>query len=64
MNTSHDLSINDLASIKVIIDTACTRGAFRANEMKSVGEVYDRLTAFLEQIVAQAEAESKTQGEQ
>jgi len=49
------ITINDLALIKSLIDVSCTRGAFKADEMKSVGEVYDKLTAFLTLAVKQAE---------
>lgn len=57
MDNSTQLSVTDLAIIKNVIDLACTRGAFRANEMREVGSVYDRLSAFLEELVAQAEAQ-------
>lgn len=57
MSTLTPLSITDLAAIKNIIDVAASRGAFRAAEMKTVGEVYDRLTGFLTQVIQQAEAE-------
>ena len=57
------LSISDLAVIKNIIDLACERGAFRAPEMKAVGETYEKLTAFLTAVVAEAEAKANTQGE-
>ena len=58
------ISVVDLARIKTIIETACSRGAFQAAEMKTVGEVYDRLTAFLDTVVAQAQTQSQTpQGE-
>jgi len=58
------LSITDLALIKNVIDVACSRGAFQAQEMKTVGEVYERLTGFLTQVVQQAEAEqAQQQGE-
>ena len=57
----NQLSITDFALLKNVIDVACSRGAFKAAEMKSVGEVYDKLTAFLTAVVAQAEAESQTQ---
>lgn len=50
----NNITIVDLARIKSLIDLACERGAFRANEMKTVGETYDRLTAFLESVVSQA----------
>jgi hypothetical protein len=31
--------------------------------MKTVGEVYDKLTAFLQLVIAQAEAQAAQQGE-
>jgi hypothetical protein len=58
-NQPTQLSITDLAVIKNVIDLASTRGAFRAAEMKAVGEVYDKLTVFLETVIKQAEAEVK-----
>jgi hypothetical protein len=51
------ITIADLDMIKNIIDLASTRGAFRAAEMKQVGEVYDKLTAFLAAVIAQAQAQ-------
>ena len=51
------ITIADLDMIKNISDLASTRGAFRAAEMKQVGEVYDKLTAFLAAVVAQAQAQ-------
>ena len=60
----NQITIVDLARIKTILETACSRGAFQAAEMKTVGEVYDRLTAFLDIVVAQAQTKSETpQGE-
>jgi hypothetical protein len=56
-----NLTIADLASIRDLIDTACSRGAYRASEMKSVGEIYERLNAFLSEVVAQANATSANQ---
>jgi len=57
------LSITDLAVLKNVIDIACTRGAFKAAEMKVVGEVYDKLSVFLETVIKQAE-QATQQGEQ
>ena len=51
------ITIADLDMIKNIIDLASSRGAFRAAEMKQVGEVYDKLAAFLAAVVAQAQAQ-------
>ncbi len=56
-NQPTQLSITDLAVLKNIIDLACNRGAFRAQEMKAVGEVYDKLSTFLDTVIKQAEAE-------
>jgi hypothetical protein len=52
-----DLTINDLQALKTIIDVSCQRGTFRANEMASVGQVYNRLTSFLDHV---APAKSET----
>lgn len=64
MDNSSQISINDLAVIKGLIETACTRGAFHANEMRTVGELYEKLTAFLDAILAQAQAEMSAAAEQ
>ena len=53
----NNITIADLNLLKNIIDLASTRGAFRAAEMKQIGEVYDKLTTFLEAVVAQAAAQ-------
>lgn len=57
------LTIADLASLKQIIDAACTRGAFRATEMRSVGDIYDKLSAFLDAVVAQQKAQEAEQAQ-
>ena len=44
------LTINDLKSIRNIIDVATQRGAFRASEIREVGTIYDKLDAFLKSI--------------
>ena len=48
------ITVADLNLLKNIIDLASTRGAFQASEMRQVGEVYEKLVAFLEAVVAQA----------
>jgi len=64
MENSIQLSITDLAVLKNVIDIAAKRGAFQASEMKSVGEVYDRLTTFLDSVIKQAEAEQAAAAQQ
>ena len=53
------LTIADLASIHTLIDAACTRGAFKAPEMSKVGEIYDKLTRFLDAATQQAQEQTE-----
>lgn len=53
-NTNAGLTLDDLVALRTIIDQACTRGAFKASEMQAVGAVYDRLSTFVDAIIAQA----------
>ena len=48
-----DLSIADLKNLATIIDVASTRGAFRANEMATVGVMFNKLQAFLAKVAPQ-----------
>jgi hypothetical protein len=57
------ITIADLDTVKNIIDLACTRGAFRGAEISQVGAVYDKLTVFLEAVIAQAKAQEATNAE-
>ena len=50
------ITIADLDTIKNVIDLATTRGAFRGAELSQVGAVYDKLSVFLETVIAQAQA--------
>lgn len=45
----NQLTVADIANIKTILEAACSRGVFRANEMSQVGVAYDKVCAFLEQ---------------
>ena len=47
-----DLTVNDLNNIKQIIDVASSRGAFRPNEMMTIGQVYNKLETFLGTVAA------------
>lgn len=51
----NELTINDLNAMKTIIDIASSRGTFKPNEMVAVGQTYNKLTAFLDQVAKQAE---------
>ena len=48
-----DLTIADLKNLATIIDVASTRGAFRANEMATVGVMFNKLQAFLAKVAPQ-----------
>lgn len=62
MNTEQtQLTVDDLNSIKTLIETACARGAFKADEMLAVGSVYNKLSGFLSAILAMAQAEAEAQ---
>jgi len=50
-----ELTVNDLASIKQVIDVASQRGAFKPNEMVAVGTIYSKLETFLAAVAAQQE---------
>ena len=41
------LTIADLQLLSRVVDLASRRGAFQANELTQVGEVFDKLTGFL-----------------
>ena len=58
------ITVADLDALRNIINLDCTRGAFQANEVKAVGELYEKLTTFLEAVVAQAQAQENTGEEQ
>ena len=49
-----DLTVNDLNALKSIIDVASQRGAFKPNEMMTVGQVYTKLEQFLAAVSQQS----------
>lgn len=58
--TGSDLSIGDLKNLATIIDVASTRGAFRANEMATVGVMYNKLSSFLARVAPEPKPEDKS----
>lgn len=51
-----ELTVNDLNALKQIIDVASSRGAFKPNEMTTIGTVYNKLETFLNAVAAQQRA--------
>lgn len=58
-NDPTQITIADLDTLKNIVDLASTRGAFRGAELTQVGAIYDKLTQFLDAIIAQAKAQEE-----
>jgi len=57
------LTVADLRNIRTIIDISSQRGAFRGGELKTVGEVFDKLDTFLKAVDAKAEEQKKAEGD-
>tara|TARA_B100000809_G_scaffold216427_1_gene222114 strand:+ start:588 stop:824 length:237 start_codon:yes stop_codon:yes gene_type:complete len=55
------LHVDDINLIRQVIEIASTRGAFQAGELKSVGEVYEKVTTFLNEVQENQE-QSKKEG--
>ena len=52
-----DLTVQDLQALKSIIDVASQRGAFKPNEMMTVGQNYSKLETFLAAVAQQQPAQ-------
>ena len=55
----NSLTLEDLVAVKSMIEVVSQRGAFHANELKPVGELYEKLSAFLETVTVQQNQHSK-----
>lgn len=60
------IGLNDLRAVLNLIQVVSTRGAIKANEMSTVGDLHDRLAAFLASVdkAAQQQADEANKGEQ
>ena len=50
--TQPSLTVEDLVLVAQIIQTNANRGAFRAEELEKVGNLYNKLISFLESVGA------------
>jgi hypothetical protein len=57
------LTIADMASLKGLLEAAIARGAFKPNEISTVGRIYDKLDIFLVQATNQLQSQTQTQGD-
>jgi len=55
-NTTHTITVADLDALRIIVNLAATRGAFQGPELSQVGAIFDKLTAFLNSVVEQAQS--------
>ena len=55
------LTVADLRNVRTIIDISSSRGAFRGAELKTIGEVFDKLDTFLKAVDAKAEEQKKAE---
>ena len=60
MEDTPTITIADIASMISVIEAASSRGAVKAEELVAVGELYNRLTTFMEHAKKQLE---QSQGE-
>lgn len=61
MNT---ITINDLATIRNIIDLSCKRGAFGAAEIKEVSVIYEKIDTLIKSALSQVDQAVPTQNSQ
>jgi len=48
-----ELTVQDLNTLRTVIDVATQRGAFKANELAAVGTTYNKLDTFLQSVQKQ-----------
>lgn len=56
-----ELTVQDLNTLRTVIDVATQRGAFKANELAAVGTTYNKLDTFLNSVKQQQEEAAKAQ---
>nr|NDG05619.1 hypothetical protein [Oxalobacteraceae bacterium] len=56
----NQLTVADIKNIQSLLEAACSRGTWKAAEMTTVGNIYDKVTAFLRS----AEVQLATQQQQ
>ena len=57
------LTVADLRNIRTISDSSSQRGAFKGAELRTVGEVFDKLDVLLKAVDAKAQAENPAPAE-
>lgn len=55
-NANQGIGLNDLRALLNLITVVSARGAIKANEMSTVGDLHDRLSTFLASVDKAAQA--------
>lgn len=63
-NANQGIGLNDLRAMLNLIQVVSNRGAIKANEMSVVGDLHDRLAAFLDSVDKAAQAAQQQQSEE
>lgn len=66
MQEKTQFTLEDLRNLLQLVEVATSRGAFRAAELSSVGQAYDKASAYVESLASsvQQEAASRQQYEE
>lgn len=56
------INLTDLQNVLVVFDLASNRGAFRGNELEPVGQLYNKISRFI-QAATPPKAEGEDQGD-
>ena len=59
-----ELNLSDLLAMRNLIDVVTQRGVFKANELSSVGVLYDKLNSFLESTQQQQQPQEEASVEE
>ena len=54
--------LSTILNVKVVLDTVTSRGAFKAQEMSSVGTIYDTLVSILKNVAQESQNTEKEEG--
>ncbi|ASV44145.1 hypothetical protein PBI_SCTP2_130 [Salicola phage SCTP-2] len=56
-----NISLQDIVTARDVINAATTRGAFRAEELSTVGRLYDKINSFVKHHVPESQSNDSTQ---
>lgn len=59
----NNITLNDIVQFKNIIEVCSKRGAFQANELETVGALYNRVKLFTDEVEAKAREEQSNNEE-